>query len=104
MSIIEVNVQTGEVNSRELSEEELADIVASQIKTPEQIKEAIQAEINQLEATSMMIRGTREALLQISTVIAASGGVTESQLYAGNLAYRKMKDLDEQVKTLRHQL
>ena len=65
---------------------------------------AIQAQIDQLESQTMMIRGTRESLLAFAVAIAAASGVPESTLYAQNIAYKKMKDLDTQISALRHSL
>lgn len=61
-------------------------------------------QIDALERQNMIPRVTREALLAYAVFIAQSGGVPEAQLYAENIAYRKMKDFDAQIAALRAQL
>lgn len=67
-------------------------------------KIAIQDQIDALERQYMLPRITREALLATAITMATSSNVTEAQLYAGNIAYRKMKDFDNQIAQLRAQL
>ena len=67
-------------------------------------KVAALAQIDALESQTMMIRGTRESLLAFAVAIAGASGVPESTLYAQNIAYKKMKDLDTQISALRHSL
>lgn len=72
--------------------------------TAEQIKANIQAEITALETAQLLPRVTREALMLTAVLLAAQQGVAEPQLYAENIAYRKMKDFDTMIAQLRSQL
>jgi hypothetical protein len=51
-----------------------------------------------------MNRFVREAMLLISVQQAAALGLTEPQLYAANIGYKRVKDLDTQIITLRTQM
>ena len=64
----------------------------------------IQAKITALEVGTQMNRFVREAMILISIQQAAGIGVTEPQLYAANLGYRKVKALDDQITALRLQM
>lgn len=80
------------------------EVLINQPPTPEETKARIQRQIDDLERGYMMPRATREALLAYAVTLASSNGVTEAQLYAGNIAYRKVKDFDAQIAALRAQL
>ena len=67
-------------------------------------KKAFAAQIEQLEATSKIPRVTREFMLSVMEKEATDTGMTQVQLYAANVGYRKLKDLDTQIRALRAQL
>lgn len=69
--------------------------------TAEELRAAIQSQINALEAKYHMARPVREFMLLSSVEKAAALGYTEPQLYAANVAYRSVKDFDEQIALLR---
>jgi len=64
----------------------------------------IQNQIESLERQQLMPRITREALLSIILQQSIVPGLTESQLYATDINYRKLKDLDVSIVALRDQL
>ena len=74
------------------------------IPTAEEQKAVIQAQIDSLERQQLMPRITREALLGIILQQSIVPGLTESQLYATDINYRKLKDLDVSIVALRDQL
>lgn len=74
------------------------------VKTPEQVKSEIQLEIDILEANQYMSRGEREAWILLLISTAAQQNVTQAQLYAANLFYKKVKDQDNAIKLLREKL
>lgn len=61
-------------------------------------------QIDQIERTTLMNRAVREFLLLSSEAQAAAQGVTPVQLYGLNPAYRKVKDVDNQIAALRASL
>lgn len=65
---------------------------------------AIQAQIDALERTSLMNRFVREMSMLLSIQTAAGMGVDEPTLYAANIGYKKIKDLDTEIAALRAQL
>lgn len=69
--------------------------------TPDDLRNAIQAQIDALEAKYHMNRFVREAMLLISVQQATAVGLTEEQLYVANLGYRNMKDHDAEITALR---
>lgn len=87
----------------EITSEEYAALINRPL-TADEMREQILAFIDGLERRYMIPRATREALLAYAVAIAASSGVSEAQLYAGNIAYRKVKDFDAQIAALRAQL
>ena len=69
--------------------------------TPEELRAAIQSQIDSLEAKYHMARPVREFMLLSSVEKAAALGYTEPQLYAANIAYKAVKDFDAQITALR---
>jgi hypothetical protein len=67
-------------------------------------KNALMAKIEAMEKASLMPRPVREFLLIASIERAVAAGYTEPQLYAANLAYKKVKDFDAQITELRTQM
>lgn len=63
-----------------------------------------QQQINTLEQQSMIPRVTREFMLAQVVADAAAQGIDESTLYANNIGYRKLKDLNTQIVALRSQI
>lgn len=57
-----------------------------------------------LERETLLARPTREFMLGMMVQLAAQQGVSEPQLYADNPGYRKVKDLDDRIKSLRNGL
>lgn len=93
------------VEIRTVTEDELRILIdARNISTPEQHRATIQKQINTLEAEQMLPRITREGLLEAAVALAAAQGVTEPQLYAANIGYRKTKDFDNVITALRIQM
>lgn len=74
-------------------------------KPEEQITQAINSKLDQqidaIERQAIMPRGTREALKAIMEAQAAAGGLTPEQLYKANIGYKKLVDLDTEIKSLR---
>lgn len=65
---------------------------------------AIQGQIDELEKQTQLPRVTREFMLASMENMAAAQGLTPDQLYQANIGYRKVKDLDNQIKALRAQI
>lgn len=57
--------------------------------------------ISQIEQTTLMNRAVREFLILSSEAQAAAAGITPEKLYTANPAYRKVKDVDNQIAALR---
>lgn len=57
--------------------------------------------INDLERSTMLPRASREFMLGMMVQLAMQQGLDEPTLYDKNPGYRKVKDLDEEIKTLR---
>lgn len=64
----------------------------------------IQEQIDALEAPTGAPRWVREGILIAMVSAAAQQGVSEPQLYQDNPGYRKAKDLETAIATLRSQL
>lgn len=62
---------------------------------------SIQSQIDTLETASKIPRVTREFMLAVMEKEATDAGVTQADLYAANVGYRKLKDLDAQIRALR---
>lgn len=94
-----------------LTPEELAQVLPADPVSP---NTAIYAQIDFLERAAMMPRGTREYMLsELESKAVALGAAMVPPLdaasslaaaYAGNILYRKLKDLDDQIALLRAQL
>ena len=67
-------------------------------------KIAIRTNITQLESASGIPRITREFMLQVMEKEATNIGMSLSQLADANIGYKKLKDLDLQIRALRAQL
>lgn len=65
------------------------------------IKAAALQDISALEREQMLPRAVREFLLGVAVKEGAAAGLTEPQLYTANIGYRKMKDFNDSIKTLR---
>lgn len=61
----------------------------------------IAAEIAALEQTTLMPRATREFMLTYMEIEAAKANLSIEQLKAVNSGYKKVKELDDQIKALR---
>lgn len=61
-------------------------------------------QIAEMERQQLLPRVTREGLLNAFVVLAAGQGVTEPELYASNIAYKKTKDFDAEIIALRTQM
>lgn len=76
-------------------------------KSDEQIKEQANNKIDQQigaqENQQLLPRVVREFLLASAVKEAAALGLTEEQLYAANIGYRKMKDANTAIQALRAQ-
>lgn len=66
-------------------------------------KAVILAQTNALDPIDQL-RPMRDFLLQLAIKEAAALGVTEPQLYAVNIGYRRMKDREAELEVLRTQL
>lgn len=64
---------------------------------------AIDAQISAIERGQMLPRGVREFILPNMVKIGQDQGLTAQQLYDQQPGYRRLKDLDDQIKTLRGQ-
>lgn len=97
-------LDNGSIESRLISAIDAAELVTAlpvDPPTPEQLRAAIQSQIDQLEAKYQLARPVREFMLLSSVEKAALLGYTEPQLYAANLAYKAVKDFDAQITALR---
>lgn len=65
---------------------------------------ALQSQIEAIESATHMNRFVREAMILISQQQATALGMTEPQLYAANIGYKKVKDVDTQIIALRDQI
>ena len=81
-----------------------AELAALRAPTVEQQKANIQNQIESLERQQLMPRISREALLNFALQQGIATGLTEPQIYATDASYRKLKDLDVSIITLRDQL
>lgn len=100
-TIISINVQTGEIAEREMTQEEIA---ALPVIEPEPEKVKAKRQIADLERETLMNRAVREFMLLSAEAQAAAQGLTPAQLYAANPAYKSVKDVDTQVTALRVKL
>lgn len=76
-------------------------------KSDEQIKQQWNSKIDQqiaaAETQQLLPRVVREFLLASAVKEAAALGMTEAQLYAANIGYKKMKDANAEIAALRAQ-
>lgn len=106
MTIMTVNVSTGEVSEREMTAEEIADI------PPPPPPPHASVQIAALEREHMLPKATRKFMLTFmeSTAIqqGAGQGLTPEQslvvLMAGNPGYAAVKGLDNQIEALEDEL
>lgn len=86
-----------------ISEQEADAIRAAATPAPDPV-EQVKAQINGIERETLMNRAVREFMLAQAEAIASGQGYTPGQLYAVNLGYRKVKDVDNQIAGLRAQI
>ena len=90
------------------TEQDDAPYVVYTRKSDEQLEQLriskLQTQINALEAQTMLPRVAREFMLLSMEKEAVAAGFTLDDLRANHFAYRKVKELDEQIKALRDQL
>lgn len=70
-------------------------------ETPQQI---ILQKIDSIERQTLMNRATREFMLALAEQQGVATGLSPTQLYAANVAYRTVKDVDNQIVALRSKL
>lgn len=80
--------------------EDHPDVVAFLTPAPNAV---IDAQIAALEQGQLLPRGVREYIMAGMVEKGASLGLTEPQLYAAQVGYRRLKDFDAQIKALRAQ-
>jgi predicted transcriptional regulator len=73
------------------------------VNTIQSRTDQILATIKAMEAEDMTPRGTRESLLAMALSIAQAQGKDEAWLMDNNIAYRKFKIRDEEIKKLREE-
>jgi hypothetical protein len=71
--------------------------------TSVQQRDTIQAQIDAMEQKNIMPRLTREYMLTDAVKQAAAIGITEPQLYALQIGYKRLKDFDSAISVLRVQ-
>lgn len=99
-----VNLSTGEIETRDLTPEEIA-----ALPEPQALVRDYAAEIAALERDTLLPRPVRDFMLIFMETAAveqgAAQGLTAEQsiqvLRANNSGYRKVKELDEQIAALR---
>ena len=95
---MEFNIQTGETTLVPMTEAEIAE---HEQASAAQVKISIKADIERLEAETKIPRITREFMLGVMEKEAIDTGITLEQLAVANIGYKKLKDLDSQIKALR---
>ena len=108
MNRIQVDVITGEISTVELTPEEtdeLDRLEAIRIAAipPIDQKAVILAQINALDPIDQL-RPMRDGLMYLAIKEGAALGLTEPQIYAANIGYRRMKDREAELEVLRQQL
>jgi hypothetical protein len=87
-----INLATGEETARDYTQEELDTLALIPSANP---KEAIKAQIKQLETEQLMPRATREFMLTFMELNAPA------EVLAVNPGYQAVKAFDNQIKALR---
>ena len=95
----EINLLTGEV-----TEYEDAPVTIQPLPTVAELKALKLSEIDLLEASQFMTRGEREGWLAMIEAQADSQGVSLETLYLANPFYKKLKDVNDKVATLRAEM
>jgi len=95
----EINLLTGEV-----TEHKDATITIQPSPTAEELKALKLTEIDALEASQFMTRGEREGWLAMIEAQASTQGVSLETLYLANPFYKKLKDVNYKVATLRAEM
>lgn len=72
--------------------------------TAQEQRDAIQKQIDALESKTHMNRFVREEMILISVQQSQGLGLSEPQMYLDNIGYKKVKDLDTHIATLRSQI
>ena len=98
-----LSLPTWPKNMERITQEEADALLAPPPLTPQQQRDAIDAQIYTLEQQQLMPRITRETLLATAVQLAAAQSITEPQLYAMQIAYHKLKDFDTSIAALRAQ-
>lgn len=87
----------------QITDEEAKAIRAANAPQPDPVQ-LVKDQIAAIERDTLMNRATREFMIALAEKEAAASGYTPAQLYAVNLGYRKIKDIDTQVAALREQI
>lgn len=102
MTVREINLETGQETFRDYTQKELEAIAAAPQPEP---KDAIRAQIKQhLTVAGVSQDWHLDAMMAGMVALAATKGMAEPELYEANPGYRQVKDVAEQIKTLRGQL
>lgn len=102
MTIRSIDLSTGEESVRDYTPEELEAIASAPQPDP---KDAIRAQITQLLSVAGVSQDWHlDAMMAGMVALAATQGLTEAQLYGVNPGYKQVKDVSEQIKTLRGML
>lgn len=105
-----IDINTGEETVRDYTQEELDAIAAIPLPDP---KDAIRAQIKQLESEQLLPRVMREfslamiekeAIAYADSISTEGNTVTAAEVLALNPGYQSVKAFDNQIKVLRDQL
>lgn len=78
-------------------------VIPPREKTNQERQRDIELQIDGMEDQDRAGRGVRESMLAFALVIAQSQGRDEAWLMQNNVAYRKFKERDDQIRALRAQ-
>lgn len=78
-------------------------VIEPHVPTNRERQIEIENEIDGMEFEDKVGRGVRESLIAMTLIIAQSQGHDEAWLIQNNIAYRKFKERDEQIRALRAQ-